>query len=93
MTATATTPREEERAALERHRNLQRAQRAAATQRERDYARRVREAAADTRAAHPRCSCDFRGVRSREELVSMGAGCTAYYVCPRLDAVRRRLGI
>ena len=89
----ALDPREEERQAREHLRRVQKAQRAAAQQRESEYARRLREAATETRAAHPRCRCDFRGVRSRDALREMGAGCTEFYVCPRLEGVRRRMGV
>lgn len=84
--------RQEERAARERERNLARARAAAAQQRETDTARKIRELAADLRNKHPTCRCEFRGVRTREQLRELGAGCTdPLHACPRLDAIRRML--
>jgi hypothetical protein len=83
----------EERAAVQQHRNLTRAQRAAARARERDYRERLRRAIRDFRHLNSRCRCDFTGVKSREDLTAMSGGCTdPNYVCPRLDAVRRKMG-
>jgi hypothetical protein len=90
MTATIA---EEERAARKKHRDLEKARRHAATARERDYRARLRAAVGESKHLNPRCHCDFTGVTSRAGLVALGGGCTdPYFVCPRLDAVRRRMG-
>jgi hypothetical protein len=55
---------------------------------------------AESAKGHPRCRCELRADMTRDELVALGAGCTASrhvgdvgWVCPRLDTVRRRLGL
>lgn len=84
--------RAEEREARRRFRSLQKAQRAAARARDRDWHRRLRDAL----RAHPRadCRCELRASMSRSDLRELGAGCTEpAFVCPRVDAVRRVLGV
>lgn len=40
------------------------------------------------------CNCDLRPGMKADDLRELGAGCTApRYVCPVLDAYRRRLGV
>lgn len=82
----------EEREVLARHRRLERARAKAAKVAERAWRQRLREAARETRARHPRCRCDFRGVQTRQELTGMVGCCDPMFVCPRLDAVRRKMG-
>ena len=84
----------EEREAMRQHRHMERMRKAADTAAHRAYREKLRGVLAETRANHKRCRCNFTGVRDREGLVAMSGGCTdPYYVCPRLDAVRRRMGV
>ena len=88
---TASTPRTEERAAHERARALRRARAAKANT---DAGRRaavIREELARPRAKE--CRCPITPTSTLKELLELGAGCTAgRWVCPTLDAIRRRLG-
>ena len=93
-------PRAEERAARARYRRGQRLARARARAARRAWQRRLRALIAESASDHPRCRCDLRTDMTRDELVGLGAGCTASrylgeigWVCPRLDRVRRRLGL
>jgi hypothetical protein len=93
-------PRAEERAARARYRRGQRLARARARAAKQAWRRRLKAAIADSAKDHPRCRCELRPDMSREQLVGLGAGCTASkhladvgWVCPRLDHVRRRLGL
>lgn len=91
---TAEQSRVDEQTAREKHRHLERMQKAARRAQGRRWRERLAEAIAETRKAHPRCRCGLRAAMSREELRALGSGCTAgRWVCPRLDQVRRRLGI
>lgn len=85
------TPRSEERAACERIRAIQRARAAKAKA---DAGRRasvIREELARPRAKE--CRCPITPESSLQDLLELGAGCTAgRWVCPTLDAIRRRLG-
>lgn len=86
------TAQEEERRARKQHRDLERARRAAKAKREREYREKLRGVVRDTRAKHPRCKCNFHGVKSADELRKMGSGCTdPNYTCPRLVAVRAKM--
>jgi hypothetical protein len=94
----ASDPRAEERAARARYRRGQRLARARAQAAKRAWRHRLRTAIAESAKAHPSCRCELRANMTREELVDLGAGCTASrdvgdigWVCPRLDAIRRRL--
>lgn len=89
--------RAEERAARARHRGLERAQRASRTASERAFAQKVRDLAAGLRHLNPHCRCELRGVHNARELRALNGGCTAEadgpgWVCPLLDAIRRRMG-
>jgi hypothetical protein len=93
-------PRAEERAARARYRRGQRLARARARAAKQAWRRRLRALITESARAHPRCHCDLRADMTREELIGLGAGCTASrhlgdvgWVCPRLDHVRRRLGL
>lgn len=87
----ATTPRGEERAARDRVRAIRRARAAKAKA---DAGRRaavIREELARPRARE--CHCPITPDSTPADLAALGAGCTAgLWVCPTLDAIRRRLG-
>lgn len=88
---TTTTPRDEERAARERLRQLERARKAAARKHQARLAAIIREELARPRARS--CRCGLTARTTQADLAALGAGCTAgRWVCPTLDAVRRRLG-
>ena len=86
-----TTPQNEERAARDRMRAIQRARVAKAKA---DAGRRaavIREELARPRAKE--CRCPITPASTLDDLRALGAGCTAgRWVCPTLDAIRRRLG-
>jgi hypothetical protein len=89
-----TTPQDEERAARERHRQLARARKEAARKRQKEsqgkLATIIREELAKPRARH--CRCGLTPRTTRAQLAALGAGCTAgRWICPVLDAIRRRL--
>jgi hypothetical protein len=91
---TVTTPLEEERAAREQHRQLARARREAQSKREQEASSKlatiIREEMSRPRARACRCGITVRTTRA--QLAAMGAGCTAgRWVCPCLDAIRRRM--
>ena len=83
----------EERAARRQHRTLERAQRASRAALARRWREQLREAVRATRSSNPSCRCHLAGVRTREDLAGLEGGCTMpLFACPRLDAVRRRMG-
>lgn len=93
------TPAEEERAARERQRRLDKLQREAARARAREERSKratvIREELARPQAR--RCRCGITTRTTREELDALAEGCTGSvrggrgYICPVLDAIRRRL--
>jgi hypothetical protein len=84
----------EEREARERHRRLERARRARAAAVERERRQRLAAAIAETLKRWPGCRCELRTAMTSRELRDLGGGCThPLWVCPRLDAVRRRVGL
>jgi hypothetical protein len=92
--------RAEERAARARYRRGQRLARARARAAKRAWRRRLRALIAESAKDHPRCRCELRADMSRDQLVALGAGYTVNrylgdvgWVCPRLDHVRRSLGL
>jgi hypothetical protein len=90
---TAEAVRHEERDAWRHQREAERLARfgrAVASRRRREsIAQAIREAPADKH-----CRCALRAGMGDDDLSALGAGCTApRYVCPRLDAVRRRVGL
>lgn len=86
-------PRTEERAARDELRRVRRLQAGAAQARRRAWRQQLRNAVRDTGGRWPECRCDLRGVTTADQLHSMGCGCTdPFYCCPRLDAIRRRVG-
>ena len=90
MTVNA-TPQTEARAAGERVRAIQRARAAKAKLAARRRATVIREELARPRAKE--CRCPITPDSTLQDLHALGAGCTAgRWVCPTLDAIRRRLG-
>lgn len=86
--------RSEERAARAQLRADRRLQRAAQHARQRQWRGRLADALAATAKSRNGCRCGLRPSMTREQLRALGAGCTdPHHVCPRLDAVRRRLGL
>jgi hypothetical protein len=86
---TSTTPRPEQPAT--RQDALQRARAGKAQAAQRRFAEIIREHLASPRTKD--CQCPITPSNTREELRALGAGCTAgRWVCPTLDAIRRRLG-
>ncbi|MGH2883991.1 MAG: hypothetical protein ACRDPA_15065 [Solirubrobacteraceae bacterium] len=86
-----TTPQVEERAARQRIRAIQRARAAKAKLDARRRAAVIREELARPRGKE--CHCPITPNSTLEDLLALGAGCTAgRWVCPTLDAIRRRLG-
>lgn len=87
------TPAQEERRAHEQLRRLAKARRA----RERKLAQARRRALTDairtTRKQHPSCTCELHAGMTERELIDAGSGCCDRYICPRLDRVRRAVGI
>jgi hypothetical protein len=88
------TPRQEERDAKQQERQLERARAAAADKREKEARTKlgniIREEMALPRWKQCRCGITLRTTRA--EINAMGAGCTAgRWVCPTLDAIRRKL--
>ena len=85
-----TTPQTEERAARQRVRAIQRARAAKAKADARRRAAVIGEELARPRAKD--CRCPITPDSTLEDLLALGAGCTAgRWVCPTLDAIRRRL--
>ena len=85
------TPQSEERAAREPVRAIRRARAAKAKADARRRAAVIREELARPRAKE--CRCPITPDSTLEDLLALGAGCTAgRWVCPTLDAIRRRLG-
>jgi hypothetical protein len=88
---TSTTPKNEERAARARLKAIERARAANAKANAHRRADVIRDELARPRAKD--CRCPITPASTTEELRALGAGCTAgRWVCPTLDAIRRRLG-
>lgn len=87
----ATSPQQEERAALRRARALQRANKVKARNDARRARTALRAALSSTRKRYPACRCELAVDVPLAQLRSM-EGCCPRYVCPRLDAVRMALG-
>lgn len=67
---------------------MHRARQAAIARAKRDA---LRTAIAET--AHMHCTCGLNSRTTRADLDALGGGCTMpSWACPRLDAVRRRVG-
>jgi hypothetical protein len=87
---TTTTPKNEKRAARERLKAIERARAANTKATARRRANIIRDELAQPRAKD--CRCPITPASTIEELRALGAGCTAgRWVCPTLDAIRRRL--
>ncbi len=90
MTA-STASKNEERAARDRLKGIERARAANAKANARRRADVIRDELA--RPSAKDCRCPITPASTVEQLRALGAGCTAgRWVCPTLDAVRRRLG-
>jgi hypothetical protein len=90
MTA-STTLKNEERAARDRLMAIERARAASTKANARRRADVIRDEFARPRAKD--CCCPITPASTLDELRALGAGCTArHWVCPTLDAIRRRLG-
>ncbi|MGH2856938.1 MAG: hypothetical protein ACRDMJ_05575 [Solirubrobacteraceae bacterium] len=84
-------PRREERVARRRLRATRHARAARAKADARRRAAMIREELARSRAKD--CRCPITPDSTIEDLRALGAGCTTgQWVCPTLDAIRRRLG-
>jgi len=84
---TSTTPKNEDRAARDRLKAIERASAANVKASARRRADVIRDELAKD------CRCPITPASTIEELRALGAGCTAgRWVCPTLDAIRRRLG-
>lgn len=88
-----TTPHEEERAAREQLKQLERARREAARVREKEAGSKlsniIREELARPRARN--CRCGITPRMTRAQIDALGSGCTAgRWICGTLDAIRRR---
>jgi hypothetical protein len=85
-----TTPKAEERAARDRLNAIKRARTANANANGRRRADVIRDELTRPRAKD--CRCPITPASTPEQLRGLGAGCTAgRWVCPTLDAIRRRL--
>jgi hypothetical protein len=90
MTA-STTPKGEERTVRDRLKAIERARAANAKATARRRGDVIRDELARPRAKD--CRCPITPATTLEQLRALGAGCTAgRWVCPTLDAIRRRLG-
>jgi hypothetical protein len=88
---TFATARNEKRAARDRFKAIERARAASAKATARRRADVIRDELARPRAKD--CRCPITPASTLEQLRALGAGCTAgQWVCPTLDAIRRRLG-
>ncbi len=84
------SPQAEERQAAQRLRAIEKATRARARANAQRREVVIREELATPRARE--CSCPITPGSTGQELRALGAGCTAgLWVCPTLDAIRRRL--
>lgn len=85
-------PRLDEREAKATQRKREKQERRAARVAVRAKAAIIDAAIADTGERHPACKCDLRAGMTQDDIRGLAAGCTdPLYVCPRLDAVRRRI--
>jgi hypothetical protein len=88
---TSTTPKNEEHAARDRLKAIERARAANAKASARRRADVIRDELTRPRAKD--CRCPITPASTLEEVRALEAGCTAgRWVCPTLDGVRRRLG-
>ena len=86
-----TSPITEERAARDRLKAINKAHAAKAKATARRRADVIRDELARPRAKN--CRCPITPQSTLEQLRALGADCTAgQWVCPTLDAIRRRLG-
>lgn len=88
-----TTPKDEESAARRKAKQAERARKAAAQTVERERRSKLTGVIRETKKQYPSCKCDLRSGMNRAELIALGSGCHQNFVCPRLNAVRRKMGI
>lgn len=89
------TPREEERAARERQRRLDRMRKGAERAREKEARTKLAGIIREELARNRGCECGITPRTTWAEIMALGEGCTHRYngyVCPTLDAIRRRMG-
>lgn len=79
------TPEEEERLARKKVAEAERRRRAAEAGRRAKLAAAIRE----TGRKYPACSCDLNSQTTIKKVATMKGCCDPYYVCGRLDAIRR----
>lgn len=85
--------RAEEKAALKREKNLERARAIQAKQRETSFGKKVRTEASKLKRkpAHRSCKCDFHGIRTADDLMQFKGCKDPVYVCPVLAGVRTKV--
>jgi hypothetical protein len=92
---TATTPQEEERAARKRQRDLDKLRKGAEHAREREAGTKLAGIIRDELARNRACRCGITPRTTWAQIQALGEGCTHRYngyICPTLDAIRRRMG-
>ena len=95
---TMTTTQEEEREARKKQRDLDRLQQGAARAREKEATTKLAGIIREELARNQSCQCGITTRTTLAQIMALGAGCTAGshgrggYVCPALDAIRRRMG-
>jgi hypothetical protein len=96
--ATMSTPRDEERVARKKQRDLDKLHEGAAKAREHEQGTKLAGVIRDELARNRSCRCPITPRSTLNEIMALGAGCTAGlhghggYICPTLDAIRRRMG-
>jgi hypothetical protein len=89
------TPLEEERAARKRQRDRDRLQQGAERHREQEARTKLAGIICDELARNRGCRCGITPRTTLAEIAALGEGCTHRYngyICPTLDAIRRRMG-
>jgi hypothetical protein len=92
---TASSPQEEERAARKRQRDLDKMQKGAEVAREQEKRTKLAGIIGDELARNRGCQCGITWRTTWAEIQTLGEGCTHRYngyICPTLDAIRRRMG-
>lgn len=88
-----TAPKQEEREALSKVKRAEKARKARQRQVEREQRSKLGTAIRETKKTYPACRCELRADMKRDDLIALGSGCHSNFVCPRLNAVRRAVGI
>jgi len=92
---TTTTPRDEERAARKQQRDRDKLQAGAARAREAEARTKLAGIIRDELARNRGCTCGITTRTTLTQIAELGEGCTHKYngyICPTLDAIRRRMG-